>query len=108
MDPAGKQGIFVSYSESVKAYRIYIPDQRKMELSRDVTFEEDVAYWRSRRSNTDGDDSQELLASPPPAEKEIMDVDVVEPTDPVDPVVTDPIPRDIAVMGQKRRPAWAR
>ena len=37
-----------------------------------------------------------------------MDVDVVEPTDPVDLIVTDPIPRDIAVMGQKRRPAWAR
>ena len=80
-----------------------------MELSRDVTFEEDVAYRRSRRSNWDSDDSQEILVSPStPAEREIMDDDIVEPTDPVDPVVTDPVPRDIAVMGQKRRPAWAR
>ena len=39
--------------------------------------------------------------SPPllQAEREIMDDDIVEPTDPVDPVVTDPVPRDIAVMG---------
>ena len=80
-----------------------------MELSKDVTFEEDMAYRRSRRSNWDSDDSQEILVSPsPPAEREIMDDDAVEPTDPVDPVVTDPVPRDIVVMGQKRRPAWAR
>ena len=42
LDPFGKQGIFVGYSELAKVYRIYIPDQRKMELSRDITFEEDV------------------------------------------------------------------
>ena len=80
-----------------------------MELSRDVTFEEDVAYRRLRRSDWDSDDLQEILVSPsPPAEREIMDDDIVEPTDPVDPIVTDPVPRDIVVMGQKRRPAWAR
>ena len=73
LDPTIKQGIFVGYSESVKAYRIYIPDQRKMELSRAVTFEEDVAYQRLRRSKWDSDDSQELLVSPsPPAEREII------------------------------------
>ena len=77
-----------------------------MELSRDVTFEEDVAYRRSRRSDWDSNDLQEILVSPSTlVEREIMDV---EPTDPVDPVVTDPVPRDIAVTGQKRRPAWAR
>ena len=48
-----------------------------------------------------------MVSLSPPAEREIMDDDIVEPTDLVDPVVTDPIPRDIAVMGQKRRPAWA-
>ena len=57
LDPAGKQGIFVGYNESTKAYWIYIADQRKMELSRGVTFEEDVAYQRSRRFDSDSDDS---------------------------------------------------
>ena len=36
-----------------------------------------------------------------------MEDDIVEPTDPVDPVVPDPIPRDITVMGQKRKPTSA-
>jgi hypothetical protein len=106
LDLVGKRGIFVSYSESTKDYRIYIPDQRKMELNKDVTFEEDVAYWRSRRSDSDSDDSQELLASPSPAKRETMEDDIVEPTDPVDPMIPDTVPRDIAVMGQKRRLAW--
>ena len=100
LDPAGKRGIFVGYSESAKAYRIYIPNQRKMELRRDVTFQEDVAYRRSRCSDSDNDDLQELLASPsPPTKKETLDDDIAEPTDPVDQVVPDPVPRDIAVMG---------
>ena len=79
-----------------------------MELRKDVTFEEDVAYWRSRHADNDSDDSQELLASPyPPSKRETMEDDIVEPTDPVDLVVLNPIPREIAVMGQKRRLAWA-
>ena len=77
-----------------------------MELSRDVTFEEDVAYRRSRRTDCDSDDSQELLASPsPPAEKKTVEDDIIEPTDPVD---LDPVPRDTAILGQKIRPTWAR
>ena len=32
-------------------------------------------------------------------EREIMVDDVIKPMDPVDTVVTDPVPRDIAVMG---------
>ena len=71
-----------------------------MELSRDVTFEEDVAYWRSRRTNNDNDDSQDLLASPsPPAEKETLEDDIVEPTNLVDPVIPDIVPRDNDVLG---------
>ena len=37
-----------------------------------------------------------------------MEDDIVEPTDLVDLVVPNPVPRDIVVMGQKRRPTWAR
>ena len=57
LDLARKQGVFVGYSKSAKAYRIYIRDQRKMKLSRDVTFEEDVAYRRSKHTDIDSDDS---------------------------------------------------
>jgi hypothetical protein len=38
---------FVGYNESSKAYRIYILGQRQIEVSRDVTFEEEIAFRRS-------------------------------------------------------------
>ena len=44
LDPSGKKGLFVGYSEQSKAYRIYILRYRQIELSRDVTFDEDIAF----------------------------------------------------------------
>ena len=58
LDPSGRKGVFVGYSESAKAYRIYIPGQRKIELSRDVTFEEDITYRRSRHAESDSDEQE--------------------------------------------------
>ena len=49
LDPSGKKGIFVGYSESSKAYRIYFPRFKNIEISKDVTFEEDSAYNKSRK-----------------------------------------------------------
>ena len=49
LDPSGKKGIFVEYYESLKAYRIYFPGFKKIEISRDVTFEEDSSYIKSRK-----------------------------------------------------------
>ena len=49
LDPSGKKGIFVGYSESSKAYRIYFPGFNKIDISRDVTFDEDSAYSKSRK-----------------------------------------------------------
>jgi hypothetical protein len=44
LDPSGRKGVFVGYNESSKAYQIYIPGQRQIEVSRDVTFEEEIAF----------------------------------------------------------------
>ena len=44
LDPSGKKGIFMGYSESSKAYRIYFPGYKKIDIGRDVTFDEDTAY----------------------------------------------------------------
>jgi hypothetical protein len=48
MDPSGKKGIFVGYCEVSKAFRIYIPGQHHIEISRDVTFDEDAALKKSK------------------------------------------------------------
>ena len=53
MEPSGKKGIFVGYSETSKAYRVYVLGQRQIEVSRDVTFDEDATFLRSRESQLD-------------------------------------------------------
>jgi hypothetical protein len=49
LEPFGKKGIFVGYCEVSKAFRIYIPGHRHIEISRDVTFDEEEALKKSRR-----------------------------------------------------------
>ena len=38
LDTSGKKGIFVGYSESLKAYQIYFLGFRKIDISRDAAF----------------------------------------------------------------------
>ena len=47
LDHSGKNGIFVGYSDSSKAYRVYIPGYKMIEISRDVTFDKDTTFSRS-------------------------------------------------------------
>ena len=39
----------MGYSESLKAYRIYFPRFKKIDINRDVTFDEDSTYNKSRK-----------------------------------------------------------
>jgi hypothetical protein len=48
MEPSRKKGIFVGYSETSKAYRIYVLSQRHIEVSRDVRFHEEAAFKHSK------------------------------------------------------------
>jgi hypothetical protein len=48
LEPMAERGIFVGYSETSKAFRIYLPSLRKTVLRRDVRFEEDGAFRKSR------------------------------------------------------------
>ena len=52
-DPSRKKGIFVGYSKSLKAYRIYFPGYKKIGINRDVTFDEDTTYNKSRKRPTE-------------------------------------------------------
>ena len=49
LDPSGKKRIFVGYCEVSKAFRIYIPGFHHMEISRDVTFDEEATLKRSKK-----------------------------------------------------------
>jgi hypothetical protein len=49
LDPSGKKGIFVGYCEVFKAFIIYILGYHHIDISRDVTFDEDAALNKSRR-----------------------------------------------------------
>src|SRR5713101_6833940 len=49
LDPYRKKGIFVGYYEVSKALIIYILGFHHMEISRDVTFDEEAALKRSRK-----------------------------------------------------------
>jgi hypothetical protein len=67
LDPSGIKGTFVGYNESSKEYRIYIPGQRQIEVSRDVTFEEEIAFRRSKESQMEinSEENEETIPSPP-------------------------------------------
>jgi hypothetical protein len=109
LEPSGRKGTFVGYSESSKAYRIYILGQRQIEVSRDVTFEEEVAFQKSREAQMEIDGE----TIPPPHSEIQREIDSVpdEPTTQIDPapladsVAPSNVPRDITI-GHKR-PTWA-
>jgi hypothetical protein len=61
LEPSGKKGIFVGYSESSKAYRIYIPEQHKIEVSRDVTFNEKMAFKKSIEETIEEEEYEEPI-----------------------------------------------
>ena len=101
LEPLGKKETFVRYSETSKAYQIYIPIQRQIEVSQDVTFDEEVAFKRSRESHMEIN-GEELEA---PREIYCSTLDIhpsddqrEEPTKPVDGL------RDVAVV--KMRPTY--
>ena len=67
LEPIAKKGIFVGYSETSKAYRIYIPSLRKVVSRRDVRFEEDRAFRSSHGSDAEGKEQKASKTEVSPA-----------------------------------------
>jgi hypothetical protein len=64
LEPMAERGIFVGYSETSKAFRIYLPSLRKTVLRRDVRFEEDGAFRKSRGTEKGEQSSSQIQVSP--------------------------------------------
>jgi len=58
LDPTSTKGIFVGYSASLKTYRIYIKENHQLEARRDVIFDVNVAYKRSKDILVDYDEEE--------------------------------------------------
>ena len=58
LDSTSIKGIFMGYSLSSKSYRIYIKEGIYIELSRDVIFDENKAYKKSKDIHIDSDDEE--------------------------------------------------
>ena len=99
--PSGNKGIFVGYSESSKAYRIYFPRYKKIDINRDVTFDEDIAYNKSKKRHAkDPEEEKAPKIHDTTINEEIQEEDreFEEPQRPVDlPLEKNP---------HKRKPAW--
>jgi hypothetical protein len=117
LDPSGKKGIFVGYCEVSKAFGIYIPGHHHIEISRDVTFDEDAALKKSRRCQL-----KEVYEEEPVIPRVAESVrEVPRAVEPMREVVTSPDEEiledhDIVefqeppkmTISHKRKPAWAR
>jgi hypothetical protein len=47
LEPSSLKGVFIGYSESSEAYRVYIPLQLKILVSQDMMFDGDAWFSRS-------------------------------------------------------------
>jgi hypothetical protein len=117
LEPSEKKGIFVGYYEVSKAFRIYIPGHRHIEISRDVTFDEEATLKKSRRCQL-----EEVYEEEPVNPRTTESVrEVPRTAEPVREVVTSPdeeTPEDHDItkvqeppqmtFSHKRKPAWAR
>jgi hypothetical protein len=81
IDPSRKNGTFVGYNESLKEFWIYIHGQRQIEVRRYVTFEEEVAFMRSRGSHMKIDSERKGEIMPSPPHPPIVHRETIEPID---------------------------
>jgi hypothetical protein len=99
LEPSGKKGIFMGYSDSSKAYRIYIPEQHKIKVSRDIIFNERMAFRKSIEEIIE----EEELEEPDEENTENKNNEKDQPDHPMEPcenIDSDIIPKT------KKRPSW--
>ena len=103
LEPSRKKGIFVGYSDSSKACRIYVPGQWYIEVNRDMIFHEESVFRQT----------QELLKEDEGPPIEILDLEVQREEEefenqiPNVPEEPESPPKELLeVPPSKRRPSW--
>jgi hypothetical protein len=89
----------VGYSDSSKAYRIYIPEQHKIEVSRDIMFNERMAFRKSIEEIIE----EEEIEEPNEENTENENNEKDQPDHPME--LCENIDPDI-IPKNKKRPAW--
>ena len=78
----------MGYSKSSKAYRIYFPGFKKIDISRDMTFDEDSAYNKSRKRPVEDPGEAEVPRIQDTTMNDATqeeDQEIEEPQEPIDP-----------------------
>jgi len=55
-EPRSKKGIFVGYSDESKAYRIWLPEEKKIDIARDVKFLEDNKMFNKEEKKSQAEE----------------------------------------------------
>ena len=107
----------MGYCEVSKAFRIYIPGHRHIEISRDVTFDEEVALKKSRRCQLEevyeeepvNPSTIESMREVPRATEPVRE-DIASPDEetPKDHDITEVQEPPQMTFSHKRKLAWAR
>ena len=107
----------MGYCEVSKAFRIYIPGHRHIEISRDVTFDEEAALKKSRRCQLEevceeepvNPRMTEFVREVPRATKPVREV-IASPDEETleDHDITEVQEPPQMTFSHKRKPAWAR
>jgi hypothetical protein len=101
MDPSGNKGVFFGYSETLKAYRFYVLGYKHIDIIRDVTFDEDATFSRSRQHHTYEIHDEE------PRYHRVAESDVGNYVVPEDGHDMEKPHRPADMITKKRRPVWA-
>ena len=96
MDASGKKGMFVGYSKTLKAYKVYVLGQREVEICHDVTFDEDASLQKVINLPRSEEDHE----ARPGNQEEPKDETIPDVEGPMDPI--DPPP------SMMKRPSWLR
>jgi hypothetical protein len=75
LDPFEQKGIFVGYTDTSKAYRIYIPSHWKVEINQDVTFNENASFSKSK--HIDAEEAHEEENEVPKVSEEVEPEEVI-------------------------------